>query len=118
MRQHLALATAADTLRNTALQRDVHEALALVREGALLAAALATRPALAGLLVTFARLGEQTGQLDYAAARRPAAGRRRPAPRAGDHVARAAADHRHGRHGAAVVLAVMLPIIQLNQLVR
>ncbi|MFN3612655.1 type II secretion system F family protein, partial [Tepidimonas sp.] len=111
---------AADTLRNTALQRDVHEALALVREGAPLAAALATRPALAGLLVTFARLGEQTGQLGPLL--------QRAAQQLSDDAQRRLLRLTTwleplliiamGGVVLLIVLAVMLPIIQLNQLVR
>lgn len=71
-------------------------------EGAPLAAALATRPALAGLLVTFARLGEETGQLGPMLRAPPSSWPTTPsAAAAADHVARAAADHRHGRRGAA-----------------
>ncbi len=115
-----ALATAADTLRNSALQHDVHEALALVREGAPLAAALATRPALAGLLVTFARLGEETGQLGPLL--------QRAAQQLTDDAQRRLLRLTTwleplliiamGGVVLLIVLAVMLPIIQLNQLVR
>ncbi|MCS6810952.1 MAG: type II secretion system F family protein [Tepidimonas sp.] len=115
-----ALATAADTLRNTALQHDVRAALALVREGAPLAAALATRPALAGLLVTFARLGEHTGQLGPML--------QRAAQQLADDAQRRILRLTTwleplliialGAIVLLIVLAVMLPIIQLNQLVR
>ena len=58
-----ALQAAADTLSNTALQRDAQDALVLVREGAPLASALAQHPRFPRLLVMFSRLGEQTGTL-------------------------------------------------------
>ncbi len=58
-----ALQSAADTLSNQALRADALQALAQVREGAPLAMALARQRRFSGLLPMFARLGEQTGQL-------------------------------------------------------
>ena len=64
-----ALQAAAETLGNRALRADALEALAQVREGAPLGAALAARRRFPGLLAMFARLGEQTGQLPAMLAR-------------------------------------------------
>ena len=115
-----ALQTASDTLRNHALRADARQVLTLVREGAPLAAALATRPTFAGPLVTFARLGEQTGQLSDLL--------RRAATQISSEVQRRtlrlatllepALIIAMGAIVLLIVLSVMLPIIQLNQLVR
>ncbi|MDT7929512.1 type II secretion system F family protein, partial [Tepidimonas sp.] len=115
-----ALQTASDTLRNHALRADARQVLTLVREGAPLAAALATRPAFAGPLITFARLGEQTGQLSDLL--------RRAATQISSEVQRRtlrlatllepALIIAMGAIVLLIVLSVMLPIIQLNQLVR
>jgi general secretion pathway protein F len=64
-----ALQAAAETLANRAMRADALEALAQVREGAPLAAALAAKKRFPGLLAMFARLGEQTGQLPAMLAR-------------------------------------------------
>lgn len=58
-----ALQTAADTLSNKAMQADALDALVLVREGAPLASAMASKKRFPPLVAMFARLGEQTGQL-------------------------------------------------------
>jgi general secretion pathway protein F len=58
-----ALQAAAETLGNRAMRADALDALTQVREGAPLAAALAAKKRFPGLLAMFARLGEQTGQL-------------------------------------------------------
>jgi general secretion pathway protein F len=115
-----ALQTASDTLRNHALRADARQVLTLVREGAPLAAALATRPTFAGPLITFARLGEQTGQLSDLL--------RRAATQISSEVQRRtlrlatllepALIIAMGAIVLLIVLSVMLPIIQLNQLVR
>ncbi|MFO1293814.1 MAG: type II secretion system inner membrane protein GspF [Rubrivivax sp.] len=115
-----ALQTAAETLGNRAMRADALDALAQVREGAPLAAALAAKPRFPGLLAMFARLGEQTGQLPVMLAR----------------AARQLADEAQRRAlaiatllepllivamGVVVVLimlSVLLPIIQLNTWVR
>lgn len=114
-----ALQTASATMRNHALRADAMQALGLVREGAPLAAALATRPAFAGPLITFARLGEQTGQLSALL--------QRAAQQLGHEVQRRtlrlatvlepALIVAMGIVVLLIVLSVMLPIIQLNQLV-
>lgn len=58
-----ALQAAAETLANRAMRADALDALVQVREGAPLASALAGKKRFPGLLAMFARLGEQTGQL-------------------------------------------------------
>ncbi|MCX7693050.1 MAG: type II secretion system inner membrane protein GspF [Tepidimonas taiwanensis] len=115
-----ALQTAAGTLRNHALRADALEVLALVREGAPLAAALATRRAFAGPLIAFARLGEQTGQLSamlQRAAQQLAADVQRRTLRLAT-LLEPALIIAMGAIVLLIVLSVMLPIIQLNQLVR
>jgi general secretion pathway protein F len=115
-----ALQAATDTLSNTALQRDAQNALVLVREGAPLASALAQHPRFPRLLAMFARLGEQTGTLP--------AMLQRAAQQLSDDVQRRALQLvtllepllivAMGAVVMLIVLAVMLPIIQLNQWVR
>ena len=115
-----ALQTAADTLPNTALRADLVEAQGLVREGAPLGKALAYRQRLPGLLSMFARLGEQTGELPQML--------QRAAQQLSNEVQRKALYWATllepllivgmGVIVMLIVLAVMLPIIQLNQLVR
>ena len=58
-----ALQAAAETLGNRAMRADALDALVQVREGAPLASALAGKKRFPGLLAMFARLGEQTRQL-------------------------------------------------------
>ena len=58
-----ALQAAAETLGNRAMRSDALDALVQVREGAPLASALAGKKRFPGLLAMFARLGEQTGTL-------------------------------------------------------
>jgi general secretion pathway protein F len=58
-----ALQAAAETLSNRAMRSDALDALVQVREGAPLASALAGKKRFPGLLAMFARLGEQTGTL-------------------------------------------------------
>ena len=58
-----AMQSAADTLSNQAMRADVLDALVLVREGAPLAMALGQKKRFPSLLAMFTRLGEQTGQL-------------------------------------------------------
>jgi len=115
-----ALQTAGDALRNRALRADAAQTLVLVREGAPLAAALATQSAFAGLLVTFARLGEQTGQLSpmlQRAAQQLAGDVQRRTLRLAT-LLEPALIVAMGAIVLLIVLSVMLPIIQLNQLVR
>ncbi len=115
-----ALQAAADTLSNTALKRDAQDALVLVREGAPLASALAQHPRFPRLLVMFSRLGEQTGTLPPML--------QRAASQLSEEVQRRALQLATilepllivamGVMVMLIVLAVMLPIIQLNQWVR
>jgi general secretion pathway protein F len=115
-----ALQAAADTLSNRAMRADALDALVLVREGAPLASALAQKKRFPGLLAMFARLGEQTGQLPVML--------QRAARQLGTEVARRAMQLATllepllivamGVVVMLIVLAVLLPIIQLNQLVK
>ena len=115
-----ALQAAAQTLSNQALKRDALDALVLVREGAPLAAALAQKKRFPGLLSMFARLGEQTGQLppmlDRAARQLSTEVQRRAM-----HLATILEPLLIVAMGLVVmliVLAVLMPIIQLNQWVK
>ena len=115
-----ALQAASDTLSNAAMRKDAQEALAMVREGAPLASALAQHERFPRLLVMFARLGEQTGTLPIML--------QRTAQQLGEEVQRRAMQLATilepllivvmGAVVMLIVLAVMLPIIQLNQWVR
>ena len=115
-----ALQAASDTLSNAAMRKDAQEALAMVREGAPLASALAQHARFPRLLVMFARLGEQTGTLPTML--------QRSAQQLGEEVQRRAMQLATilepllivvmGAVVMLIVLAVMLPIIQLNQWVR
>jgi general secretion pathway protein F len=115
-----ALQAAADTLSNRAMRADALDALVLVREGTPLAAALAHKKRFPGLLSMFARLGEQTGQLPVMLDR--------AARQLGTEVQRRALQLATllepllivvmGLVVMLIVLAVLMPIIQLNQLVK
>jgi len=115
-----ALETAAQTLSNESLKTHALEALVLVREGAPLASALAQNARLPGMLSMFARLGEQTGQLPEML--------ERAAHHLGTEVERKALNLATllepllivvmGVVVLLIVLAVMLPIIQLNSWVH
>jgi general secretion pathway protein F len=115
-----ALQAAAETLGNRALRADAMDALVQVREGAPLASALAGRKRFPGLLAMFARLGEQTGELPKMLARAAA-------QLSGEVQRRAMALATllepllivaMGGVVMLIVLAVLLPIIQLNTWVR
>jgi general secretion pathway protein F len=115
-----ALQTAAETLSNQAMRADALDALVLVREGAPLASAIGSKKRFPPLVSMFARLGEQTGQLPVMLGR------------AADQLS--AEVQRRAMHLATIlepllivgmggvvmliVLAVLMPIIQLNQLVK
>jgi general secretion pathway protein F len=115
-----ALQAAADTLSNRAMRSDAQQALVQVREGTPLATALAQKKRFPGLVAMFARQGEQTGQLP--------AMLQRAAKQLGDDVQRRALQLATllepllivamGVVVMLIVLAVLLPIIQLNQLVK
>ena len=115
-----ALQTAAHTLSNMALREQAMQAIDLVREGAPLASALAQNKRLPGVLAMFARLGEQTGQLPQMLSH--------AAEHLGEEVQRRAMQLATvlepllivtmGLVVMLIVLAVMLPIIELNQIVH
>lgn len=115
-----ALQTAAETLSNRAMRADALEALVLVREGAPLAMALSQKKRFPGLLPMFARLGEQTGQLPLML--------QRAAQQLSNEVQRRAIALATvlepllivamGGVVMVIVLAVLMPIIQLNQWVK
>jgi general secretion pathway protein F len=114
-----ALQTAAETLSNRAMRVDALDALVLVREGAPLASALASKKRFPPLVSMFARLGEQTGQLPSMLGR--AAGQlSAEVQRRAMHMATVLEPLLIVGMGLIVmliVLAVLMPIIQLNQLV-
>ncbi|MDB5948014.1 MAG: gspF [Ramlibacter sp.] len=115
-----ALQAAAETLSNRAMRADALDATVLVREGAPLASAIAQKKRFPGLLSMFARLGEQTGQLPVML--------QRAATQLSTEVQRRAMQLATilepllivtmGLVVMLIVLAVLLPIIQLNQWVR
>jgi general secretion pathway protein F len=115
-----ALQSAADTLSNQALRADALEALVRVREGAPLGTALAQNARFPGLLSMFARLGEQTGQLPVML--------QRAAQQLSSEVQRRAMALATvlepllivamGGMVMLIVLAVLMPIMQLNQWVK
>jgi general secretion pathway protein F len=115
-----ALQAAAETLSNRAMRADAMDALVQVREGAPLASALAGKKRFPGLLAMFARLGEQTGQLPLMLDR--------AARQLGTEVQRRALQMATllepllivamGAVVMLIVLAVLLPIIQLNTWIK
>ena len=115
-----ALQAAAETLANRALRADALDALVQVREGAPLAAALAAKKRFPGLLAMFARLGEQTGQLpqmlDRAARQLNGEVQRRAMALA--TILEPLLIVAMGAVVMLIVLAVLLPIIQLNTWVK
>ncbi|RYX94359.1 MAG: type II secretion system protein GspF [Comamonadaceae bacterium] len=115
-----ALQAAAQTLNNRAMRADALDALVLVREGAPLASALARKKRFPGLVSMFARLGEQTGQLPQML-QRAATQLSTEVQRRAMHLATILEPLLIVAMGLVVmliVLAVLLPIIQLNQWVR
>ena len=115
-----AVQAAAETLANRAMRADALDALVLVREGAPLASALGQKKRFPGLVSMFARLGEQTGQLPLML--------QRAAVQLSNEVQRRAMALATilepllivamGLVVMLIVLAVLLPIIQLNQFVK
>jgi general secretion pathway protein F len=115
-----ALQAASETLGNRAMRADALDALVLVREGAPLASALAQKKRFPGIVSMFARLGEQTGTLPLML--------QRAATQLGAEVQRRAMHLATilepllivGMGGVVmlIVLAVLLPIIQLQSWVR
>ena len=115
-----ALQAASETLSNRAMRADALDATVLVREGAPLASAIAQKKRFPGLLSMFARLGEQTGQLPLmlqrAATQLSAEVQRRAMQLA--TILEPLLIVTMGLVVMLIVLAVLLPIIQLNQWVR
>jgi general secretion pathway protein F len=115
-----ALQAAAETLGNRAMRADAMDALVQVREGAPLASALAAKKRFPGLLAMFARLGEQTGQLPVmlgrAATQLSAEVQRRAMALA--TILEPLLIVVMGVVVMLIVLAVLLPIIQLNTWVK
>jgi general secretion pathway protein F len=115
-----ALQAAAETLSNRAMRADAMDALVQVREGAPIAAALAAKKRFPGLLPMFARLGEQTGQLPVMLERaaRQLAGEVQRRATAMVTILEPLLIVAMGGVVMTIVLAVLLPIIQLNTWVR
>jgi len=115
-----ALQAAAETLGNRAMRADAMDALVQVREGAPLASALQAKKRFPGLLAMFARLGEQTGQLPVmlgrAATQLSAEVQRRAMALA--TILEPLLIVVMGVVVMLIVLAVLLPIIQLNTWVK
>ena len=115
-----SLQAAAMTLNNRAMRADALDALVLVREGAPLASAIAQKKRFPGIVSMFARLGEQTGQLPLMLSR-AAKQLSAEVQRRAMHLATLLEPMLIVTMGMVVmliVLAVLLPIIQLNQLVK
>lgn len=115
-----ALQAAAETLANRAMRADAMDALVQVREGAPLGSALASKQRFPGLLPMFARLGEQTGELPLMLQR--AAGQlSSEVQRRAMAVATVLEPLLIVGMGVVVmiiVLAVLLPIIQMNTWIK
>ena len=115
-----ALQAAAETLSNRAMRADAMDALVQVREGAPLASALAGKKRFPGILAMFSRLGEQTGQLpemlDRAARQLAGEVQRRALQMA--TILEPLLIVGMGGVVMLIVLAVLLPIIQLNSFVK
>lgn len=115
-----ALQAASETLSNRAMRADAMDALVQVREGAPLASALAGKKRFPGLLAMFARLGEQTGRLPQMlerAARQLATEVQRKAMQLAT-ILEPLLIVVMGVVVMLIVLAVLLPIIQLNTWVK
>ena len=115
-----ALQSAADTLSNQALRADALGALVRVREGAPLGLALSQHARFPGLLSMFAKLGEQTGQLPLmlqrAAQQLSAEVQRRALALA--TVLEPLLIVGMGGMVMLIVLAVLMPIMELNTWVK
>ena len=115
-----ALQAAAETLGNRAMRADALDALVQVREGAPLASALAAKKRFPGLLAMFARLGEQTGQLPQMLSRAAVqlSGEVQRRAMALATVLEPLLIVAMGAVVMLIVLAVLLPIIQMNAWVK
>jgi general secretion pathway protein F len=115
-----ALQTSRDTLSNVALRQQVDTAAASVREGVGLARALATHKHFPPMLIHMIRAGEATGELpamlDRAASAQEQDLERRAMTIAG--LLEPALILAMGVVVLLIVLAVLMPIIEINQLVR
>jgi general secretion pathway protein F len=115
-----ALETSRDTLSNVAMKELVEEASAAVREGVSLARALSAQKHFPPMLVHMIRAGEITGELpamlDRAASAQQADLERRALTIAG--LLEPALILAMGVVVLLIVLAVLMPIIEINQLVR
>ena len=115
-----ALETSRDTLSNVAMRELVEEASDAVREGVSLARSLSAQRHFPPMLVHMIRAGEITGELpamlDRAAAAQEAALERRTLTIAG--LLEPALILAMGVVVLLIVLAVLMPIIEINQLVR
>jgi general secretion pathway protein F len=115
-----ALDTSRDTLSNVAMKELVEEASGAVREGAGLARALAAQKYFPPMLVHMIRAGEITGELpamlDRAAQSQQADLERRALTIAG--LLEPVLILTMGLVVLLIVLAVLMPIIEINQLVR
>ena len=115
-----ALQAAAETLSNSAMRADALQAMVMVREGAPLANALVANKRFPALLGMFARLGEQTGQLpemlDRAAVQLRSEVQRRALQLA--TILEPLLIVFMGIAVMLIVLAVLQPILQMNQLVK
>ncbi|THU05474.1 type II secretion system protein GspF [Lampropedia puyangensis] len=115
-----SLQAAAETVSNRSMRRDAMDALVLVREGAPLAAAIAQKKRFPALLPMFARLGEQTGDLPLML-ERAAKQMQSEVQRRSVRLATMLEPLLIVAMGVAVmviVLAVLLPIIQMNTWVQ
>ena len=115
-----ALAAAADTVPNLALRSDLNQATELVREGAPVAVALGHQGQWPKLLIMFIRLGEQSGQLPQMLAQVSSQLREQVQRRSLQWatVLEPLLILVMGGIVMLIVLSVMLPILQLNQMVR
>ena len=115
-----ALQTSRDTLSNIALRAQVEAATASVREGVSLARALSNHPHFPALLIHMIRAGEVTGELpamlNRAAQMQEQDLERRALTIAG--LLEPALILAMGVVVLLIVLAVLMPIIEINQLVR
>ena len=115
-----ALQTSRDTLNNVAMRRQVEEATAAVREGVSLARALSAHKHFPPMLLHMIRAGEVTGELpamlDRAANAQEQDLERRAMTIAG--LLEPALILAMGVVVLLIVLAVLMPIIEINQMVR
>jgi general secretion pathway protein F len=115
-----ALQTSRDTLTNVAMRAQVEAATASVREGASLAHALSANKHFPAMLIHMIRSGEMTGELpamlERAASAQEQDLERRAMTMAG--LLEPALILAMGVVVLLIVLAVLMPIIEINQLVR